>query len=64
MAKPDGDGLRPIALICSLMRVWARLRQPLAKQWEEHTGPSASGVSGIRSVIELDGNTLCLLRML
>eukprot|EP00959_Pyramimonas_sp_CCMP1952_P047257 986170-Pyramimonas_sp.AAC.1 len=35
MAKPDGDGLRPIALIASFFRAWARVRQPLAKQWEE-----------------------------
>eukprot|EP00959_Pyramimonas_sp_CCMP1952_P134469 2813452-Pyramimonas_sp.AAC.1 len=32
--EPESSDLRPIALIISIFRVWARIRQELAKQWE------------------------------
>eukprot|EP00959_Pyramimonas_sp_CCMP1952_P064735 1351588-Pyramimonas_sp.AAC.1 len=32
--KPESSDLRPIALIISTLRVWARVRQELAKQWD------------------------------
>eukprot|EP00959_Pyramimonas_sp_CCMP1952_P397820 8335388-Pyramimonas_sp.AAC.1 len=35
MANPDGGGFRPIAMIACLFRVWARPRQPMAKEWED-----------------------------
>ena len=31
--KPEG-GFRPICLICCLLRVWSKMRQPIAKRWE------------------------------
>ena len=31
---PESEDLRPLALVISLGRVWARLRQGMARQWE------------------------------
>jgi len=33
LAKPEG-GVRPIGLTICLLRVWSRLRSPVARQWE------------------------------
>eukprot|EP00959_Pyramimonas_sp_CCMP1952_P127236 2661550-Pyramimonas_sp.AAC.1 len=32
--KPDGAGLRPLALIVSVLRAWAKVRQVVARSWE------------------------------
>ena len=46
--KPDG-GVRPICLTCAFLRIWSRLRQPVAKQWEaEHSAEFFWG-SGTKS---------------
>eukprot|EP00959_Pyramimonas_sp_CCMP1952_P378386 7926499-Pyramimonas_sp.AAC.1 len=39
IVKAGGPGPRPIAFIASLFRVWARMRQALAKEWEREPGP-------------------------
>eukprot|EP00959_Pyramimonas_sp_CCMP1952_P090221 1888632-Pyramimonas_sp.AAC.1 len=35
LGKPDGSGVRPIALICSILRVWGKVRRDEAKLWED-----------------------------
>eukprot|EP00959_Pyramimonas_sp_CCMP1952_P467938 9492425-Pyramimonas_sp.AAC.1 len=42
--KPDGAGLRPLALIVSVLRVWARVRQQVVRSWErEHAAQFCYG---------------------
>eukprot|EP00959_Pyramimonas_sp_CCMP1952_P216371 4525342-Pyramimonas_sp.AAC.1 len=33
--KPHGSGVRPIALICSILRLWGKARRDMAKSWED-----------------------------
>eukprot|EP00959_Pyramimonas_sp_CCMP1952_P466635 9490285-Pyramimonas_sp.AAC.1 len=56
--KPDGPGVRPIALTCSLRRVWARLRQGLARDWNGPAPSRASGASRAKRASKQAGNTL------
>ena len=45
--KPDDDGLRPIGLTVSILRVWSRIRSRQARQWEvEHDSPIFWGGTG------------------
>ena len=47
LPKPAG-GLRPIGLFPTTIRIWMRVRLPIAQAWEaEHASPSLFGGKGM-----------------